>query len=127
MEITSETLKAMSPLPHTLPFLSSTSRCNQSEQDTPLDIFLGEGEILDSSYEAKMQALVNKAARSKLKPTKQQWLSNQTRSRLRKLIALKQAACPICKYACTTPQATKDTPGTAFYTFLLSVWDQLHF
>ena len=71
MEITSETLKAMSPLPHTLPFLSSTSRCNQSEQDTPLDIFLGEGEILDSSYETEMQGLVDKAVRSKLEPATQ--------------------------------------------------------
>ena len=104
MEITSETVKAVSPIPHTLPLLSSTSDCNQSRQDTPLDIFLDEGEILDSSYEAEMQALVDKATRSKLEPTTQQWLSNQTRSRLRKLIALKQAACPICNYACTTPR-----------------------
>ena len=51
-----------------------------------------------------MQALVDKATRSKLEPTTQQWLSSQTRSRLRKLIALKQAACPICNYACTTPR-----------------------
>ena len=88
MELTSETVKAVSPIPHTLPLLSSTSDCNQSKQDTPLDIFLDEGEILDSSYEAEMQALVDKA----------------TRSKLRKLIALKQAACPICHYACTTPR-----------------------
>ena len=61
MEITSETVKAVLPIAHTLPFLSSTSDCNQSKQDTPLDIFLDKGEILDSSYEADMQALVDKA------------------------------------------------------------------
>ena len=79
MEITSETVKAVLPIADTLPFLSSTSDCNQSKQDTPLDIFLDKGEILDSSYEADMQALVDKATWSKLEPTTQQWLSNQTR------------------------------------------------
>ena len=91
MKITSETVKAVLPIPHTIPFLS-------------LDIFLNEGEILDISYETDMQALVDKAAKVKLEPSTQQWLLNQTRSRLRKLISLRQVTCPICKYACTNPR-----------------------
>ena len=71
IEITSETVKAVSPIPHTLVLLPSTSDCNQSQQDTPLDIFLDEGEILDSSYETEMQGLVDKAVRSKLEPATQ--------------------------------------------------------
>ena len=70
MEITS-TVKVVSPIPHTLVLLSSASDCNQSQQDTPLDIFLDEGEILDSSYETEMQGLVDKAVRSKLEPATQ--------------------------------------------------------
>ena len=73
----------MSPIPHAIPLLPSTSDGGQSQQDDPLNISLGEGKILDNSYETDMKVLLDKAAKAKMEPSTQQWLSDQTKARLK--------------------------------------------